>query len=139
MRESEAPLNPPKGGRPEPGYNTADPSLYNLLKQFAEENRKHETMAEMVLWHYLRGGQCGVNFRRQHIIGPFIADFVCLPKRLVIELDGGYHQLPTQQTNDAYRTAWLENQGFKVIRFTNEEVIADTETTLNRIIYEIQY
>ena len=117
----------------EPGYYTADPSLYDLLKEFAKQNRKKETMAEMVLWRCLRGEQLGVNFRRQHIIGPFIADFVCLPKRLIIEIDGGYHQLPEQVTSDEERTAWLESKGFTVIRFTNEQVLSDTNNTIDRI------
>ena len=72
-------------------------------------------------------------FRRQHIIGNFIADFACLPKKLVIEIDGGYHQLPEQQVSDEERTKWLEEQGFKVIRFTNEEIIGDIETVLTKI------
>ena len=63
----------------------------------------------------------------------FIADFACLPKRLIIELDGGYHQLPDQQVSDAERTNWLEQQGFKVIRFSNEEVIGDIEHVLSII------
>ena len=113
----------------------ADPFLYGLLKQFVKENRRHETQAETVLWRFLREDQLGVHFRRQHIIGPFITDFVCLSRRLILEVDGGYHQLPDQQVNDEERTIWLESQGFKVIRFTNEEVIGDLETTI-RIIKE---
>ncbi len=124
-------------GKKSKGLNIqlADPFLYGLLKQFVKENRHHETQAETVLWRFLREDRLGVHFRRQHIIGPFIADFVCLPQRLIVELDGGYHQLPDQQINDEDRTIWLESQGFKVIRFTNEEVIGDLENTI-RIIKE---
>ncbi len=111
----------------------AESSLYGSLKLFVKENRCHETQAEAVLWKYLRSDQLGVHFRRQHIIGNYIADFSCLTKRLIIELDGGYHQLPTQQVNDAERTAWLETKGFKVIRFSNEEILYDTERTINNI------
>ena len=68
-----------------------------------------------------------------NIIGEFIADFACLPKRLIIEIDGGYHQLPTQQISDAKRTTWLEKKGFKVVRFTNEEILFDTENTIKKI------
>ena len=68
-----------------------------------------------------------------HIIGNYIADFVCLPARLVIEIDGGYHQLPQQEVNDEVRTTWLNEQGFNVIRFTNEEVIANIESVLQTI------
>ena len=75
----------------------------------------------------------GVNFRRQHIIGDYIADFVCLPQKLIIELDGGYHQLPSQQLSDEERTVWLNNKGFKVLRFSNEEVIGNIEGTLEAI------
>lgn len=111
----------------------AESSLYGSLKLFVKENRCHETQAEAVLWKYLRNNQLGVHFRRQHIIGNYIADFSCLTKRLIIELDGGYHQLPTQQVNDAERTAWLETKGFKVIRFSNEVILYDTERTINNI------
>lgn len=63
----------------------------------------------------------------------FIADFVCLSKRLVIELDGGYHQLPEQQISDEERSKWLEDKGFKVIRFSNEEVLGNIEGTITSI------
>ena len=111
----------------------ADPTLYGLLKQFAMENRKIETLAEMVLWKFLRGKQLGINFRRQHIIGDYIADFVCLPQRLIIELDGGYHQLPSQIISDEERTVWLESKGYRVVRLTNEEVLGDIEGTIIKI------
>ena len=133
---SQPPQIPPRG---EEGRNEglrlqlADPTLYSLLKQFVKENRNNETQAEMVLWNFIRGNQLGAHFRRQHIIGPFIADFACLPLRLIIELDGGYHQLPTQQISDSERTKWLEDKGFSVVRFLNEEVLADIEGTIQRI------
>lgn len=111
----------------------ADPWLYGLLKQFVKENRQNETVAEMVIWKFLRGDQLGVHFRRQHIIGDYIADFACLPLRLIIELDGGYHQLPTQQRSDEERTEWLETKGYTIIRFSNEEILGDIEGTINRI------
>lgn len=116
-----------------PGYCMADSLLYGLLKEFAKKNRQKETVAEMILWRFLRGCQLGVNFRRQHVIGMFIADFACLPRKLIIELDGGYHQLPDQQISDQERTEWLESKGFKVMRFTNDEVIGDTEGVINKI------
>ena len=75
----------------------------------------------------------GVTFKRQHIIGDCIADFVCLPNSLIIELDGGYHQLPQQQRNDAARTEWLEEKGFTVIRFSNEDVLKNIEHVLEII------
>ena len=107
--------------------------MYDLLKEFAKENRKNPTEAESILWNCVKARQLGLPFRRQHIIGEFIADFVCLPAMLVIELDGGYHQLPEQQVSDEQRQQWLESNGFKVIRFTNEEIIGDIDKVI-RII-----
>lgn len=114
-------------------YQTADPALYGLLKNLAKENRSHPTEAEFILWQFLKDNAYGVPFKRQHIIGDYIADFVCLPKRLILELDGGYHQLPDQQISDNIRQQWLEKQGFTVIRFTNEEVIGNSEGVLEKI------
>ena len=111
----------------------ADPMLYSLLKEFAHNNRKKPTEAESILWDYLKGNTLGTHFRRQHIMGQFIADFVCLSHKLIIELDGGYHQLPEQQVSDTERTDWLTGKGFKVIRFTNEEILADTDRVLSVI------
>src|SRR5574344_1814573 len=102
-------------------YETADPYTYSLLKQFAAHNRKFPTESEYVMWQMLRSSQLGQPFKRQHIIGKYIADFVCLPAALVIEIDGGYHSLPGQQTRDAQRTEWLETHGYTVLRFCNEE------------------
>ena len=114
-------------------YQTADPILYGLLKAFAQKNRKNPTEAESALWSYLRGSDFAYPFKRQHIIGEFIADFVCLPAKLIIEVDGGYHQLPQQQTSDAERQQWLESQGFTVIRFTNEEVLGNIDNVIDEI------
>lgn len=114
-------------------YRTADGSLYGRLKEYAKSNRAMPTEAESVLWYMLRGGRLGQNFKRQHIIGCFIADFVCLTSNLIVELDGGYHSLPEQQISDEERTTWLESQGFKVMRFTNEEVIGDINSVLQKI------
>jgi len=138
VKQNKAEMTPPlplgKGkDRLHFGYEMADPMLYEKLKQFAEENRKNPTEAESIMWEYLKGNFYGAHFRRQHIIGQFIADFVCLSHKLIIELDGKYHQLPDQQMNDHDRTEWLEDKGFYVLRFTNEEVIGDTGTILNKI------
>lgn len=111
----------------------ADPLLYSLLKEFAIENRKKTTEAEFILWNYLKGNTFGAHFRRQHIIGKFIADFVCLSRKLIIEVDGKYHQLPEQQITDEERTSWLKSKGFTVIRFKNEQIVADTNVVLETI------
>jgi len=111
----------------------ADPIMYSLLKDYAAENRKKPTEAESILWDCLRGNFWGVHFRRQHIIGMFIADFVCISHKLIIELDGKYHQLPDQQISDEERSKWLESKGFKVMRFSNEEVTNDIDHVLTAI------
>ena len=66
-------------------------------------------------------------------IGDYIVDFLCLPARLAVELDGRYHQLPQQIIDDNLRSEWLNEHGYKVIRFTNEEVMGDIESVLQRI------
>lgn len=114
-------------------YETADPILYELLKDFAKRQRQNPTDAEKVLWAYLKGSQLGQPFRKQHIIGEFIADFICLPAHLIIEVDGGYHQLPEQQVDDETRTQRLNEQGFRVVRFTNEQVLFDTDKVVEDI------
>ena len=114
-------------------YQTADPLLYPLLKRYAQHNRNHPTPAEELLWNYLGSDGLGVTFKRQHIIGEYIADFVCLSRKLIIELDGGYHQLPMQATNDIQRTQWLESKGYKVVRFSNEELFDNLNNVLEII------
>ena len=107
--------------------------LYGKLLECARHNRNHPTEAEAILWDYLRAERLGVVFKRQHIIGDYIVDFVCLPARLVIELDGGYHQIPKQQVEDAQRTEWLESKGYRVLRFTNEELFGGIDRVLDKI------
>ena len=116
-------------------WATADPSLYSKLKDYANKHRDNPTKAELIIWEFLKSKQLeNFKFRRQHIIGQYIADFVCLDRMLVIELDGKTHQLPENQESDELRTLWLESKGFKVIRFTNEQVTRDTEKVINEII-----
>lgn len=115
-------------------YMTADPFLYSKLKEFVKTLRNSRpTLAESLLWECLRGKSLGVKFRRQHVIGPFIADFCCVEKQLVLELDGGYHQLPDQQIRDEERQEWLESKGFKILRFPNEEIEYNIEYVLETI------
>ena len=115
------------------GYKTASPDRYELLRSFARENRKNMTLAECVLWEAIRNGNLGHKFLRQHIIGDYIVDFLCRDNGLIIEVDGGYHSERTQQDSDEVRAAWLESQGYSVIRFTNEEILQDIENVLKEI------
>lgn len=135
----KAPLNPPTGvdlgtvqsSKP---YNTANPLNYELLKENAKNRRKNPTDAENLLWKNLQNKELdNYKFRREHIIGDFIVDFVCLSKQLVIEVDGGYHNEENQQELDKIRTEYLNKQGFTVIRFTNENILFDIKNTLDAI------
>ena len=117
------------------GYETADPMLYGRLKELAEHNRANPTLAEERLWEQLKGKKLeSFKFRRQHIIGRYIADFVCLSKKLVIEIDGLIHQLPDNREKDEVRTLWLNQNGFEVIRFSNDEVIYKVDEVLDGIV-----
>ena len=122
-----------RGEQEKPSYQTADPINYTLLKTRQSQMKKESTEAERIMWQMLRGKQLEDKFRRQHIIGNYIADFVCLEKKLVIEIDGGYHSTLEQQAYDEERTRYLQTQGYKVLRFTNEAVVATPETVLNQI------
>lgn len=115
-------------------WMTADPKVYGLLKEFVKQNRSKPTEAEEKMWELLRDRRLEkYKFRRQHIIGKYIADFVCLEQKLVIEIDGLIHQLPENKESDEIRTQWLNDNGFRVIRFTNNQVLNDTEGVLNEI------
>jgi 5-methyltetrahydrofolate--homocysteine methyltransferase len=121
------------------GYEWADPITYSMLKEFALKNRNESTEAETLLWDTLKSKQLsGFKFRRQHIIGSYITDLVCLDRRLVIEIDGLIHQLPENKESDKIRTQWLQKHGFKVIRFTNDEVIKNTTEVTASILNELK-
>ncbi|GIW93851.1 MAG: hypothetical protein KatS3mg110_1892 [Pirellulaceae bacterium] len=92
----------------------------------ARELRARQTKAERLLWNVLRNRRlCGLRFRRQHPIGPFIVDFACIEKRIVIELDGGYHD--DVYDSDLRRQKKIERMGWLVLRFRNEDVLRDAE------------
>ena len=114
-------------------FETASVDRYDLLKEFAKENRRHMTDAEKTLWNILRQPTHTFKFRRQHPINDYIVDFICLEQRLIIEVDGAYHCEPQQQEDDQIRTDILSNMGYKVIRFTNEEVLSNPKAVLKTI------
>ena len=120
-------------------YETARPSAYKLMKEL-QKNRKQQTIeAEQILWEQLRTKKLSFKFRRQHIVDEFIVDFICIEKRLIIEVDGKYHNTKEQQEADELRTEILNTLGFKVIRFTNEEVIGDIDKVLKHISEELKH
>ena len=104
----------------------------SVVQHRARELRRTMTESERLLWSHLRNRQLGgLKFRRQHPIGPFIVDFYCAAKRLVVEVDGRIHE--GQGDRDAVRTENLEEHGYRVIRFRNERVLADVESVLTDI------
>jgi len=114
-------------------YETAAPDRYDLLKTFAKYNRREMTQSETILWKALRHELRAYRFRRQHPIGDYIADFVCLSRRLIVEVDGGYHDTCEQQDDDQMRTDYLNQMGFEVMRFKNEEVDFDVKAVISMI------
>ena len=127
-------LSPPLSrgeGEKKPGYHTTDGQMWNLLIDKAKEMRKNPTEAELAMWKMLKGKSADYKFRRQHIIDRFIVDFVCLEKKLIVEVDGDIHNL--QKEEDEERTLILNKQGYKVIRFRNEEVIGNTDEVIAQI------
>ena len=98
--------------------------------------RRNSTEAEKLVWRALRDRQLGgAKFRRQHPIGPYIVDFCCLERRVVVELDGGQHTV--QSASDQRRDRWLETHGYQVLRIWNHEVMANREGVLRRILEDI--
>ena len=107
--------------------------IQSYLTERARELRSNMTNAERHLWKHLRQRQiAGYRFRRQMPMGSYIVDFICLERRLIIEIDGSQHQ--EQQVYDARRDQWLAEQEFQVLRFWNNEVLNQTEGVLMRIL-----
>lgn len=97
---------------------------------FARYLRRNMTDAERELWHYLRNRAfMGYKFRRQYPVGPYIVDFACLARRLVVELDGGQHEAAI----DARRTRYLQGCGYRVLRFWNNDVFNQQDAVLAAI------
>ncbi len=108
-----------------------------LTKKLQRTLRKNMTFAEQKLWSTLRFGQMsGYKFRRQHPFGNYILDFVCLEKKLIIEVDGSQHM--DQPDCDEVRTKFLENAGFRVLRFWNNEVLNELESVKDVIFRALE-
>ena len=114
-----------------PGYITANPKNYLLIKEIRDSLKGNPTEAEKTLWRFLKNKQTGFKIRRQHIIDDYIVDFVCLNKDVVIEIDGKVHM--NQKEYDDMRSARLNELNFNVIRFTNKEVFDNPEKVANQI------
>ena len=102
-------------------------------KNFAKHLRRNMTDAEKLLWRHLRGHRlAGQKFRRQQPLGSYVVDFVHFGARLIVEADGGQHNA---SSHDAQRDAWLKGQGFRVLRFWNNEILLNTDQVL-AVIFE---
>jgi len=112
------------------GWST-QPGVWNDLKPAARGNRARPTAAEARLWQVLRSRRLGARFRRQHAIGVYIVDFYCSAASLVVEIDGPIHEF--SQAEDANRRQQIEEAGFRVARFTNDQVMNSLEAVLSEI------
>jgi len=103
-----------------------------VKKTYARELRKRQTDAERWLWQRVRNRElAGFKFRRQHPIGPYFVDFVCIEKKLIIEVDGGQHAVSLEP--DSKRTEYLIEKGYRVLRFWDNEVLREGESVLQVI------
>lgn len=122
------------GDSDQPGYITNPADQWKILSEFAKQNRKNSTEAEDKLWQEVRNRKIdGFKFRRQHPIAGFIPDFVCLEQKLIIEIDGEYHNVNEQQQYDTARTEWLKEHSYSLLRFTNEQVLNEMPVVLQKI------
>lgn len=91
------------------------------------------TEAESAFWSMVKGNALGQRCIRQHVIGDYIVDFLFRKSKVIVEIDGGYHFTEEQQREDAIRQDWLEHMGYKVIRFTNEQVLFETNNVIEQL------
>jgi very-short-patch-repair endonuclease len=108
-------------------------------RQRARDLRRQQTEHEKLVWQRLRNCRfANFKFRRQFPLGNYIVDFICLERRLILELDGGQHGEPAQEDYDARRDAWLRSQGFKMLRFWNHQVNTEWEVIEDTLWEELQ-
>lgn len=130
-----SPLTPlQRRGEQIPGYITNTKDEWKILSVYAKANRKNPTEAEAMLWEVLRNRNIlNCKFRRQHPIAGYLPDFVCLERKLIIEIDGQYHEEAEQQQYDNARAEWLEAYGYGIVRLTNEEVLTNLQECIDKI------
>ena len=115
-------------------YILSEMNDYKFLINFAKENRKNQTFAESIIWNEVRRSNLGCRFKRQVVAGKYIVDFICIEK-IIIEIDGDSHI--GKEEYDEMRTNYLNSLGFKVLRFSNDEVISNGEKAIECIKNEI--
>ena len=120
-------------------WQGADPLEFEILKNNAQENRRNMTTAESAFWSVAKGNGLGEKCRRQYIIGDYIADFFFRKSMLIVEIDGGYHLTEEQQQKDSERQDWLEHNGYRVLRFTNEQVLFDIDNVTKELKQHLRY
>src|SRR5262245_37257832 len=130
------------GARSAPGWGKAsrvtEPAMRRTIDSFrrdaARRLRANATNAEKILWRHLRRSPIhGTHFRRQVLIGPYIADFACMAARLVIEIDGSQHAEGAVAETDKVRTRWLEAEGYRVLRFWSNDITQNIEGVLEAL------
>lgn len=123
----------------EPGWGEATQMVSTSIRRAAAKKlRANTTPQERNLWRALKDLPIeGSHFRRQAPIGPYVVDFFCPAKRPVLEIDGGHHNEDGVAERDRARQSWLENEGYRVIRFWNSEIVGDLTAVLERIYVEI--
>jgi len=110
----------------------------SIRRATAKKLRANTTPHERVLWRALKEVPTdGTHFRRQAPIGPYVVDFLCPAKRLIIELDGGHHNDDETAQRDQERQAWLEKEGYRVVRFWNSDITADLNAVLEQVYVEL--
>jgi very-short-patch-repair endonuclease len=112
--------------------------IHPTIRKFARELRQPQTPAEATLWRHLRNRNLEYKFRRQHPIESFMVDFYCAEAKLLIEVDGETHFQKTQIEYDQARTEHLERLGYKVIRFTNDDIRYNINIVISKIIEEVK-
>lgn len=123
----------------EAGWGEATQMVSTSIRRAAAKKlRANTTLHERILWRALKDLPIdGSHFRRQAPIGPYVVDFFCPAKRLIIELDGGHHNEDDVAARDIERQRWLENEGYRVIRFWSSEITSDLTAVLERIYVEL--
>ncbi|WP_420578514.1 leucine--tRNA ligase [Ekhidna sp.] len=119
-------------------WKTANPKKAKILKEFARENRKNPTSQEDALWQVLRNKKTGFKVRRQHAIEDFIVDFLFLREKLIIEVDGGYHNESEQREFDQAKRDFLTSLGYQILVYKNEEVDLDITNVVNSIKHKLE-
>ena len=135
--------SPGGGGSPPQAAGWGDlmagPTIDAFRRKTARRLRANATNAETILWRHLKTLETdGTHFRRQVPLGPYVADFACMAARLVIEIDGSQHGDEPNQARDKMRTRWLESEGYRVIRFWNNDIARNAEGVLD-VVYAALY